>query len=580
MSKSTYTHILQTLFLLSIFIIAISAQTLSITVSNGTIFGSFCSSPFVNVVAYLGIPFAQPPIGTLRWNAPISYNSTYPNGTINATTFAPSCYQFGSFATEPPPYSEDCLHLNVWAPANATQNSSLPVKVWIYGGNGYEGSSSDPLYNGCGIATDAIVVSMNYRLGPLGWLTLGAPLNFTGNYGVLDVLMALQWVQENIASFGGNKSTVLLFGQATGGLLAHILSTLPQAKGLFSSVISESGSGRVLTTSEQQIANGNQFVQALGCFNASDVAGCLRMQTPDQIIQATPTLPSILLYLPTQFYAHVDGNIIPVQPLATSPKVPFMAGTCTMEGILFAFQSFTNPLNVTSVDYNNYLNITFGAALVSNISAIYPVSMFNSTVAPALYAIAAVLTDAEYACPTRRALKTSLTTQLGTYTYLWNHVPSCPWVSGITTDLLSYLGATHTSELPFVFGERLGLPQPNGTCNLSASEQILSTEMMTAWQSMSINGYPTLANGSKWLDWSQGGQGVLVNVSLTFSTINRTQCDFWDAIQTVTTTTTTTTNNTTLMTSSITVVKISSAASYDGSTTGFILATFFILLRI
>ncbi|CAF0765758.1 unnamed protein product [Adineta steineri] len=97
------------------------------------------------------------------------------------------------------------LSLNVWAPANATKNSSLPVKVWIYGGGGYIVSSSDPLYNGCAIATNAIVVSMNYRLGPLGWLTLGAPLNFTGNYGVLDVLMALQWIQENIASFGGNN---------------------------------------------------------------------------------------------------------------------------------------------------------------------------------------------------------------------------------------------------------------------------------------------------------------------------------------------------------------------------------------
>ncbi|CAF1412588.1 unnamed protein product [Adineta steineri] len=205
MSKSIYTDILQTLSLLSIFIIAVSTQTLSVTVSNGTIFGSYCSSPFANVVAYLGIPFAQPPVGTLRWNAPISYNSTYPNGTLNATTFSPSCYQFGSFSTEPLPYSEDCLYLNVWAPANATKNSSLPVKVWIYGGGGYIGSSSDPLYNGCAIATNAIVVSMNYRLGPLGWLTLGAPLNFTGNYGVLDVLMALQWIQENIASFGGNN---------------------------------------------------------------------------------------------------------------------------------------------------------------------------------------------------------------------------------------------------------------------------------------------------------------------------------------------------------------------------------------
>jgi carboxylesterase type B len=257
----------------------------------------------------------------------------------------------------------------------------------------------------------------------------------------------------------------------------------------------------------------------------------------------------------------------------------------TMEGILFAFQSFANPFNVTAVDYNNYLNITFGAALVANISAVYPISMFNSTAAPTLYAIGAVLTDAEYACPTRRALKTSLTTQLGTYAYLWNHSPSCPWVPAITTGLLPYLGATHTSDLPFVFGETFGLPQPNGTCNFSASEQMLSTEMVTAWQSMSKNGYPTLANGSKWLAWSQGGQGAIINMSLTFSTLNRTQCDFWDAIQSVTSigatanNTANNTNNTSLMMTTITFVNTSAAASYDGSTTGFVLATFFVLLR-
>jgi para-nitrobenzyl esterase len=249
-----------------------------------------------------------------------------------------------------------------------------------------------------------------------------------------------------------------------------------------------------------------------------------------------------------------------------------------MEGTLFSGTSFSNPLTATSLDYTNYLNTTFGAALVPIISAAYPISMFSSTIAPALYAIAAVITDAEYACPTRRALKTSLTTQLGTYTYLWNHVPSCPWVPAITTSLLSYLGATHTNELAFVFGETSDLPQPNGTCNFSASEQILSTEMVTAWQNMSKNGYPTFANGSKWLDWSQGGQGVIINGNLTFSTINRTQCDFWDAIQTVTSSNPTA-NNTSVTMASVTVVTTATAASYNGSTTGFVLATFFVLLR-
>jgi carboxylesterase type B len=242
-----------------------------------------------------------------------------------------------------------------------------------------------------------------------------------------------------------------------------------------------------------------------------------------------------------------------------------------MEGILFASTSFAKPLTATTLDYNNYLNTTFGCALASNISAVYPISMFSSTVAPAIYAIAAVITDAEYACPTRRALRTSLTTKLGTYTYLWNHVPSCPWTPAISPSVLSFLGATHTSELAFVFGETSNLPQPNGTCQLSASEQMLSTEIVAAWQSMSQNGYPILPNGSKWLDWSQGGQGAIFDDSLTFGTINMTQCDFWDTIQMV--------NNTTLMTDISCTTNTGAAASYDGSTAGFVLATFFVLSR-
>jgi carboxylesterase type B len=221
----------------------------------------------------------------------------------------------------------------------------------------------------------------------------------------------------------------------------------------------------------------------------------------------------------------------------------------TMEGTLFAIGSFSNPLAVTADDYEDYLNITFGSDLVANISAVYPISMFDSTASPALYAIAAVITDAEYACPTRRALKTSLTTHLGTYTYLWNHVPSCSWTPSIPTALLSYLGPTHTSELAFVFDETTNLPQPSGTCELSASEQILTIQIVTAWQSMSKNGYPSLANGSQWPDWSEGNQGAIFDGSLTFGIINMTQCDFWDTIQMVGSTNNTK-NNTGLLTTS------------------------------
>jgi carboxylesterase type B len=202
-----------------------------------------------------------------------------------------------------------------------------------------------------------------------------------------------------------------------------------------------------------------------------------------------------------------------------------------MEGTLFAAGSFPNLFNVSALDYTNYLNQTFGAALISSILAVYPISMFNSTFSPALFAIAAVITDAEYTCPTRRALRISLTTKLGTYTYLWNHVPTCPWTSSLTITSINFLGATHTSELAFVFGETTNLPQPKGTCQLSTSEQILSGQIVAAWQSMSANGYPTMANGTKWPDWSQGGQGASVDGNLTFNTVNNTLCDFWDGIQ-------------------------------------------------
>jgi carboxylesterase type B len=238
-----------------------------------------------------------------------------------------------------------------------------------------------------------------------------------------------------------------------------------------------------------------------------------------------------------------------------------------MEGVLLAAASFINPLNATSLDYNNYLNTTFGPALVPNISAVYPISMFNSTVAPAIYAIAAVITDAEYACPTRRALRTSLTTQLGTYTYLWNHVPSCPWTHSISPRVLSFLGATHTSELAFVFAETSNLPQPNGTCQLSTSEQMLSTEIVIAWQSMSQNGYPTLANGSKWLAWSEGEQGAVFDGGLTFNTINRTQCDFWDAIQTIDSTAASA-NSTTLTTTTTATITATQWRKQDFYTNG------------
>ena len=174
----------------------------SVTLSAGVVQGAECSN---GAAAYLNIPFAQPPIGALRFTSPQAYNESYPSGTLDATTPGPACIQFGDSAfVESGPASEDCLHLDVWVPPNANKSSALPVKIWIYGGGEQDGGISNALYNGCNVAADgAILVSINYRLGSLGFLALDSA-GIDGNFGIQDILLGLQWVQSNIAAFGGD----------------------------------------------------------------------------------------------------------------------------------------------------------------------------------------------------------------------------------------------------------------------------------------------------------------------------------------------------------------------------------------
>jgi len=195
---------------------------------------------------YKGIPFAAPPVGDLRWRPPIRV-ATW-TGTRKADAFAPACMQVGvSMPGETPPaVSEDCLYLNVWTPAASAQER-LPVLVWIYGGGYINGSASMPLYWGDRLAHKGlIVVTIAYRLGPLGFLahpelTRESPHHSSGNYGLLDQIAALEWIQRNIAAFGGDPKNVTIAGQSSGAISVSILMASPLAKGLFQRAIGESG---------------------------------------------------------------------------------------------------------------------------------------------------------------------------------------------------------------------------------------------------------------------------------------------------------------------------------------------------
>jgi para-nitrobenzyl esterase len=217
------------------------AQSPIIPTESGAISGA--SEGGLNV--YKGVPFAAPPVGDLRWRPPVQAAPWA--GTRKADAFAPACMQTGvSMPGETPPaVSEDCLYLNVWTPAKAPER--LPVIVWIYGGGFVNGSASMPLYWGDRLAhKGVIVVTIAYRLGPLGFLahpalTHESPHHSSGNYGLMDQIAALEWIQRNIAAFGGDPKNVTIAGQSSGGMSVSILMASPLAKGLFQRAIGESG---------------------------------------------------------------------------------------------------------------------------------------------------------------------------------------------------------------------------------------------------------------------------------------------------------------------------------------------------
>ena len=222
--------------------LATAAVAQQVLTESGTISGVSANGLSV----YKGVPFATPPVGDLRWRPPMPAAAW--TGTRKADAFAPACMQVGvSMPGETPPMvSEDCLYLNIWAPAKDGQQR-LPVIVWIHGGGYINGSASMPLYWGDRLAQKGvIVVTIAYRLGPLGFLALPeltreSPHHSSGNYGLMDQIAALEWIQRNIAAFGGDPKCVTLAGQSSGSISVSILMASPLAKGLFRRAVGESG---------------------------------------------------------------------------------------------------------------------------------------------------------------------------------------------------------------------------------------------------------------------------------------------------------------------------------------------------
>ncbi|OAG06690.1 alpha/beta-hydrolase [Paraphaeosphaeria sporulosa] len=515
-------------------LLAPSALAQIVTVSNGTIHGGSC--PSSAAIYYRAIPFAQPPLGPLRFAAPQPFNQKF-NGSLDGTKNAPTCIQFGSDFLEPQPWSEDCLFLNVWAPKNASSISKLPVKVWIYGGSNTAGGISDPLYDGCNSAVDSIVVSINYRLGPLGFLGL-EDAGLSGNYAVQDLLLGLRWVQENIEAFGGDASKVLLFGQSAGAGLAVVISTLPEAPSLISSVAAESGGGRSSAPYAEAQPYFREFVINLGC--ALNDLQCVRSKSPEELNAAFPSEPSatITLTYAKGFAPIIDGRIVLEDPAAVGSRVPAIFGSTTADGSSFVLGAYQNNFPPTEAIYTSFVDSNFGP-YASTVKAYYPVSRFANISSAALapyFAMTAIWTHSSYTCSAQRGLKKATENGVPAYAYSWGVAPSCPWSSqfnGVGSQVLQLLSVTHSSEIPFVFRNTEHLPLPNGTCSLSNTENTIGDAVSSAWAAMASGQSPnTPLISDTWPTFSSNGTKGLIATAkgVTIGDIDYSFCKLWDAI--------------------------------------------------
>lgn len=440
-----------------------------VRLDSGLVSGFAGSSPEMRI--YKGIPFAAPPVGNLRWRAPQPV--PHWEGVRKADQFGPICMQGNAAPSRGA--SEDCLYLNVWTAARSA-GERRPVMLWIYGGGYSVGSASQPDYDGEALARKgAVVVTINYRLGPFGFfshpeLTKESDRREAANFGLLDAVAALHWVQKNATAFGGDPKRVTIFGESAGaGLVANLMAT-PQAKGLFQRAIGESSSwstariGRLgsLADAEQQ---GLKFGETLGARSLAD----LRAQPAEAILKAGRGTGPV-----------VDGVILPEEPATVFAEgrqntAPVLVGSNKDEGTFFVQPT-------TAAKFIQQSQRRFGD-MADAFLKLYPAGSDEEANASQL----AAFRD-EIAWVMRNwARLESKTGKTKAYVYYFTHEPpAAPGGKGGRGR-----GATHTAEIPYVF-------QVQGSRAWTDTDRQLSDTMSSYWVNFAASGDP---NGKGLLKW-------------------------------------------------------------------------------
>ncbi|RAR44086.1 carboxylesterase/lipase family protein [Paenibacillus sp. MDMC362] len=427
------------------------------------------------VRVWKGIPYAKPPVGPLRFRAPVPPDPW--DGIKDATAFSPMCLQplestssmLGGGVTKT--VSEDCLYLNVWAPLN-TPAEPLPVMVWIHGGTFVTGAGSLPSYNGTPFVLrgDVIVVTINYRLGPLGFLHL-SPYgeSFSSNTGLLDQIAALQWVRDHIAGFGGDPERVTVFGESAGSMSIAALLAMPAAKGLFHRAIMQSGAAQVMAPEQAKMVTA-------GLLKELDI-------TPDKVHELESLTGELIFEagerLKKRFGSGVSMIFQPVLEPGTLPHdplqavqsgwakdLPILIGTNLDEGALFFRPDM--PL-VKEDDLVRTVEMMTGIQDAAPITKEYPYSIDGH---------AQIMTDLYF---WRSALQFASAQS--------KHAPVWMYRFDWTLPNHPVLGkAMHALEIPFVFNT-LALFQNIGV-QVDAATQALSDRMQDAWIAFARHGSP------------------------------------------------------------------------------------------
>ncbi|XP_069073071.1 cocaine esterase-like isoform X2 [Pleurodeles waltl] len=478
------------------------------------------------VDGYFGIPFAKPPVGPLRFSPPKPAEPW--NNIRDASAYPPMCLQNVNMSIHLQEvlqigmpvltHSEDCLYLNIYTPATTGQKARLPVMVWIHGGALVcEGAS---MYDGSALSAyeNVIVVAIQYRLGILGFFSTGDD-HASGNWGFLDQVAALQWVQENIASFGGDPDSVTIFGESAGGVSVSAQILSPLSKGLFHKAVSESGvallPGMILTDPDAVNLVNNMVANLSNCEtgNSVETITCMRKKTEEEILKVTLEMPN--LYVP----AVVDGIFLPKSPEELLVKkeynpVPYVVGFNNDE---CGWLLLTTLMDMPGFEegMNKDTTITHLANMPTGIEPEYhhlileeyigdtddPIEVRNRFVES--------VSDMLFVAPSVKTAKLYRESGYPIYMYEFQHRPS------IYKDTRPYfVKSDHGDEVGFVFGAPFLNNDVRIIGDVTVEEEHLSRTVMKYWANFARNGNPNGHGLPEWRVYDHDEQYLEISLQL------------------------------------------------------------------